>query len=133
MAAMDNHAFELKHLDGRLLYIQPPPNVQDILESGSVRCIPNEGMPISNSSKKGHLVLHFTVHMPDKLSNSQLEILRSIFPRYAKPEQSDNSYSSHMIPYDPSMDVNVKKTEDRDNDNKGQHPFSQRNVQCAQQ
>lgn len=54
----------VKHLDGRALVLNHPAG--EVLAPGTVRAIPNEGMPIYRSPfEKGNLYIKFDVKFPD--------------------------------------------------------------------
>lgn len=52
-----------------------------VVQPGSTRRIPGEGLPLpKNSSKHGDLIVSYDVYLPETISASQAEVLRDILP-----------------------------------------------------
>lgn len=68
----------IKHLDGRLLYINSDP--EQIVTPQMIQYIENEGMPSpDNPQLKGRLIIQFSVEFPSKLSiKSQKELIKNL-------------------------------------------------------
>jgi DnaJ family protein A protein 2 len=65
----------VQHLDGRSLVVAQKPG--EILAPGSIRAVPNEGMPIyKNPYEKGNLYIKFDIKFPENnsLSNEAISV-----------------------------------------------------------
>ncbi|XP_032647992.1 dnaJ homolog subfamily A member 1-like [Chelonoidis abingdonii] len=71
----------VRTLDNRTLLVSSQRG--DVIRPGSVKCVPNEGMPVYRSpAQKGRLIIHFQVRFPEPgwLSPDRLRQLRTFFP-----------------------------------------------------
>ena len=66
--------FEMKHLNGKTYTLHN--NVGNIIPPDFKKIIPNLGL--TRETHTGHLVIHFIVDFPDKLSEETIETLRKI-------------------------------------------------------
>ncbi|KAI8463685.1 MAG: DnaJ-like protein [Monoraphidium minutum] len=72
-------AFNVKHLDGRLLRISTPAG--EVVRPGSFQKVDEEGMPFPGRPYvKGHLYVHFSVKFPKSLDEEAIAGLRSLLP-----------------------------------------------------
>ena len=77
--ALDEYKFVITHLDKRTLYIKTAPG--DVLQPNAVRFIPNQGMPLSHAPQQnGHLVIHYAIQFPKRLTEKERENLRKVLP-----------------------------------------------------
>lgn len=96
--ALDNHSFVLSHLDKRTLYIKTPTGV--IVHPNSVRCIPDEGMPLSHSPlQKGKLIIHYQIEFPTFLRKSQRKVLRDVFQKNESIKKPPHSFEYETKSY----------------------------------
>jgi len=75
----------VKHLDGRQLVLDHP--VGEFLAPGSIRGVPNEGMPVyKNPYERGNLYIKFDVKFPEQnsISDEQISKLEKLLPPKAK-------------------------------------------------
>ena len=70
-------ALSLTALDGRPLRL----SVTDVVQLGSERVLPGEGMPLSKEpTKRGNLRVKFEVTFPQSLTDAQKALLRQALP-----------------------------------------------------
>lgn len=67
------------HIDGEKIEIEIPQGTQ----FGDTIKIKNKGMPIPGSTRKGDLIIHFVIIVPDKLTRKQKELME----QFAKDEK----------------------------------------------
>ncbi|XP_075763031.1 dnaJ homolog subfamily A member 1-like isoform X3 [Pelodiscus sinensis] len=87
-------------LDNRTLLVSSPRG--DIIRPGSVKCIPNEGMPVyRNPTQKGRLVIHFQVKFPEPgwLPPDRLRQLRAFFPPQEEVMATENMQEVELSDY----------------------------------
>jgi len=131
--ALTGTQFIVNHLDNRKLIIESGNN--DIITPNEMRMIPEEGMPILNSSSKGNLYIKFNVEFPKSgtLNLSQITALKAVLP-YGKTLLTNVKASKRI--YLPQNSVPNFKSSDyedeNDENNKGNNRRGQR-VECAQQ
>eukprot|EP00759_Apiculatamorpha_spiralis_P008054 PhF_6_TR15053/c0_g1_i1/m.23634/K09503/DNAJA2; DnaJ homolog subfamily A member 2 len=76
--ALLGYEFTVKHLDGRILKLKA--SAKDIVGTGSVLLVKNEGMPKKvGSNEKGNLYVFMNVKMPKQLTPEQKEALEKVF------------------------------------------------------
>lgn len=73
--ALTDCTVNLKTLDGRSLSI----NVPEVITPDYTKVVPNEGMPIKDTGKKGNLKIKFNVKFPARLTAEQKALVKEAF------------------------------------------------------
>lgn len=63
----------------RFISLGKPCALQGVTKPGEVRKIKGEGMPIQDSSKKGDLLVKFSIEFPKSLDDEQKEEVKKLF------------------------------------------------------
>ena len=136
--ALTGYHFEIEHLDGRRLYISTKPG--DIIKSGEVKEISEEGMPVEGSAfLRGNLYIHFKVKFPTQLSEEAKESLRKHLPDYTSVQILPGQKSeSHFL---QPIDVDRYNSNNNDSSNRNAYDSDEEmddqsggpQVACAQQ
>jgi DnaJ family protein A protein 2 len=109
LEALTGFQLNLKHLDGRNLFIQSPKD--QVLKPGDVKVIPGEGMYQMGDESKGDLHLKLFIEFPEKLTEEQKKGLRSIFSNEIQSEnhQGNENLDSNISFNNNSKGINQKK------------------------
>uniref|UniRef100_A0A8C4NE28 DnaJ homolog subfamily A member 1 n=1 Tax=Eptatretus burgeri TaxID=7764 RepID=A0A8C4NE28_EPTBU len=92
-------------LDSRTIVITLHPG--DIIKSGDVKCVLNEGIPFyRNPFEKGRLFIHFSVKFPpaDFLPANRLAELEALLPHRANQPPSDDIKAMELVSLEPGHD-----------------------------
>eukprot|EP01004_Peranema_trichophorum_P003487 NODE_2474_length_1573_cov_22.128276_g2131_i0.p1 GENE.NODE_2474_length_1573_cov_22.128276_g2131_i0~~NODE_2474_length_1573_cov_22.128276_g2131_i0.p1 ORF type:complete len:334 (+),score=76.99 NODE_2474_length_1573_cov_22.128276_g2131_i0:399-1400(+) len=85
LEALTGFQIPIRHLDGRLLLVKPPPG--KIIKDGDQMVVPNEGMPHQeNPLLKGGLIIRFEVEFPNSINTEYIKLLREALPPDPGPE-----------------------------------------------
>lgn len=116
----------VKHLDGRILQIKTRPG--EIISPINFKCIPNEGMPILQSDKRGMLKIQFDIKFPDPGYLTEDAIIS--LKKYLPPSELPSIDYPNMVKYCLSNYEEKKKEQQRrfKVSSDGQY-----NTQCPQQ
>ena len=74
-----------------------------VLKSNSIfkhneqKIIIGKGMPIKNSSRKGNLIINFTIDFPEKIDEKIKTQLMDILPNKTQPIEKKYNYSLYML------------------------------------
>jgi len=84
--ALCGFEFIIEHMDGRKLLVKSKPG--EIIKPGEIKEVMGEGMPIHKRPyEKGNLYIKFNVEFPDKISASQISIIKQhLVGSQPKPE-----------------------------------------------
>ncbi len=115
--------FDYKHPNGNTITIRH----DDIIKPNHVKLVKGLGFPYKNSVRMGDLVIKFKVIFPDKLEDTDKEMLLKMLPKSNDNENTkkDNNKTYYLEEYEKTND---ESDEDEDIDMEGEQ-----NVQCAQQ
>jgi len=125
--ALCGFSFPVVHLDGRVLLVKSKPG--DICKPGSVKHIPNEGMPRHrNPFDKGGLNIEFDIEMPNTVTDAMRDSLLKILPpptRKEAPYDPNDAEECYLHDYAGSSPTDGKEQreayhEDDDGDDGGQ-------------
>lgn len=134
--ALCGFKFTITHLDGHVLLVQSTPGV--VIRPGSIKVIPNEGMPISGSPfEKGRIYVKFDVEFPDEgsMGPDQMKLLEKVLPPRTPVQLDGNEEDVELMSFDPEQmreDARQGGTAYDSDDEQQGHPGGQR-VQCANQ
>lgn len=111
--ALCGFEFTIEHLDGRVLHIVS----QDVIKPFDVKEIREEGMPMKGRIwDKGSLFVHFNVIFPDKLTDEQVQTIRSLeLPKSPSVTKKDDFVEVAMY------DVDENAPEDAHDDSDDEH------------
>ncbi|KAI8902245.1 DnaJ domain-containing protein [Globomyces pollinis-pini] len=73
--ALVGYSLEIQTLDDRILRIP----INETISPGFTKSVPGEGMPNSQTKKRGNLIIKFTTKFPQTLSNTQKKLLKDAF------------------------------------------------------
>ena len=136
--ALCGFQFVVTHLDGRQLLVRNEPGhiTSHMIKPGDKKCIPNEGMPVHKQPTKfGDLIIEFTVVFPERMEESQIELLRTVLPPPANldieydPNEAHDCYVSKTNLDDLRKEIEKEDDDDDDGNGRGGGP----QVQCAHQ
>jgi len=89
-------AFNLKHLDGRILRIKSAPG--RVIKPGELLMVPNEGMPIHKRPfDKGLLIIRFKIVFPETITPEHTKILATVLPVPPELHVSNGQGSSDSV------------------------------------
>lgn len=134
--------FSLKQLDGRNLVIQSPRG--QVIEPGSVRMVPGEGMPVVNHPlEKGNLYIKFEITFPPSsfMPTEALATLEALLP--PRPRETlptgEEVEEVNLMDFDPKVHSSGSSRggrqayqEDEEHEHNG-HAHGGPGVQCAHQ
>ncbi|GAA5940439.1 hypothetical protein JCM3775_005092 [Rhodotorula graminis] len=78
LTALAGGSFVLRHLDERAIKMTVHPG--EVIKPGSLKVIPEQGMPSHRHHEMGDLIVHINVKFPDSLDPAALEPLEHILP-----------------------------------------------------
>ncbi|KAJ3177843.1 DnaJ sub B member 13 [Gaertneriomyces sp. JEL0708] len=82
--ALTGFSVEVGTLDGRTLRV----GVGEVVSPSHKRIIPNEGLPSpADSSKRGNLIIEFSVLFPTWISEADKKVLRDVLTKYTSTSQ----------------------------------------------
>ena len=118
----------ITQLDGRKLVMRWPKG--QIIRPGDKRQIAGEGMPVEDSpGQTGNMIVEFVVDFPERLEESQVELLKEVLPMGAPPVSYDpDNCEENFLTRQPIDDIK-KVAEEEDEDDEGQGG----GIRCAQQ
>jgi len=104
-------AFDIKHLDSRILRITKPNN-ESLHTNDWLRKITGEGMPIFKSGKKqfGDLFIRFNLLIPKTIEQNKLTVLKKIFEN--NNILSDTFYKQYLLENVSENDLEELITDD---------------------
>lgn len=122
--ALCGFQFKFTHLDGRELIVRQPRG--QITKPGDVKAVVGEGMPVQKQPNKfGDLIIEFLVDYPERIEESQLQLLRQALPppksvdATAKNEEEEGEVC-YVTREDLSiLEEEVKKDEEAEEENEG--------------
>ncbi|GAA5962620.1 hypothetical protein JCM8115_002147, partial [Rhodotorula mucilaginosa] len=101
LTALAGGAFSLPHLDDRAILVRIEPG--EVIKPGSVKIIPEQGMPSHRHHEMGDLVVQINVKFPDSLDPATLAPLEAILPpRPELPTYPENVHVDEVAMVDPS-------------------------------
>ncbi|BGP16528.1 hypothetical protein JCM10213_001134 [Rhodosporidiobolus nylandii] len=138
LTALAGGAFSIPHLDDRALLVKIHPG--EVIKPGSVKVIPEQGMPSHRHHELGDLVVQINVKFPDSLDPNALAPLESILP--PRPELPKYGKDIHVDEVEEMFDAAERRSKSSgmgaggfddamDTDDEGQGGGPQ--VQCANQ
>uniref|UniRef100_A0A1B6GQQ1 J domain-containing protein n=1 Tax=Cuerna arida TaxID=1464854 RepID=A0A1B6GQQ1_9HEMI len=91
---------QIHTLDNRKFVVSTAPGT--VTRPGSIKCVPNEGMPIQESpNEKGMMIIKIMVRFPDSVDPDHVDILRTCLPSStAPPVVSPDAVEAVMLDYD---------------------------------
>lgn len=105
LTALAGGAFTLPHFDDRALMVRIEPG--EVIKPGSVKVLPEQGMPSHRHHELGDLVVQINVKFPDSLDPAALAPLESILP--PRPELPKFPKNIHVDEV-PMVDVADRRT-----------------------
>jgi len=133
--ALCGFQFVIAHLDGRQLVVRSAAG--QMIKPGDKKCIAGEGMPMwKKPAQFGDLVIEFDVEFPERMMDSQIEVLRAVLPPPAAlgaefdPEDVHECYLSRQSLDEIRKEVEKEDADDED-DPRGGGGGPQ--MQCAHQ
>ncbi|BGP55703.1 hypothetical protein JCM8202_003807 [Rhodotorula sphaerocarpa] len=134
LTALAGGSFTLPHFDDRALMVRIEPG--EVIKPGSVKVLPEQGMPSHRHHELGDLVVQINVKFPDSLDPAALAPLESILP--PRPDLPTYPKNIHVDEV-PMVDIADRRTKSglgsganpddaMDTDEEGGGP----QVQCAQ-
>lgn len=78
LTALAGGSFMLRHLDERAIKVTIHPG--EVIKPGSLKVIPEQGMPSHRHHEMGDLIVHINVKFPDSLDPAALAPLEQILP-----------------------------------------------------
>lgn len=132
LTALAGGQFAIQHLDERALLVTIHPG--DVIKPGTLKIIPNQGMPSYRNHDMGDLILQINVTFPETLDPALLAPLESILPpRPALPTFPKGVHMDEHVDMVAADDRRVRsggpKGDEMDEDEEGAGP----QVQCANQ
>lgn len=118
----------ITQLDGRKLVMRWPKG--QLIKPGDKRQINGEGMPIEDGGKgqAGNMIVEFIVDFPERLQESQIEMLQQVLPMGAPPVSYDpDNCEENFLTRQPIDDIKKAAEEEDEDDEQGG------GVRCAQQ
>ena len=101
-------------------------NIEEIINTNTIKYIPNQGMPIKNKNLYGNIVIDFEIQYPTEIHDQEKKILIENFSRfYQKIEKINDAQKIEL--YDHHHQENNHYDEIYQEEEKSD------NVQCAQQ
>ncbi|GAA6028268.1 hypothetical protein JCM8097_006948 [Rhodosporidiobolus ruineniae] len=106
LTALAGGAFSIPHLDDRALLVKIHPG--EVIKPGSVKVIPEQGMPSHRHHELGDLIVQLNVKFPDSLDPSALAPLESILP----PRRDLPTYGKeiHVDEIEEMVDASERRT-----------------------
>ncbi|KAJ1527730.1 hypothetical protein ONE63_007687 [Megalurothrips usitatus] len=115
----------IKTLDDRDLVITTLPG--EVIKSGDVKCIPNEGMPqYKNPFEKGRLIIQFLVNFPTQIDPALIPQLEQCLPAREEIMIPDNAEEVILVDMDPNSSRRESRKQAYDDDDSCGN-----RVQCA--
>ncbi|KAI9470016.1 MAG: ATPase GET3 [Benjaminiella poitrasii] len=132
LTALAGGSFTIPHLDDRIMRVSILPG--EVIKPGTVKVLPNQGMPIYRSDNYGHIFVKFTVEFPppnwtNQQNLSQLETI--LPPRHQLPNVDSNKHTDEVVLED--AEGYQKRASSNAYDDDEEHTHSGPGVQCAQQ
>lgn len=124
----------ITHLDGRQLVVRNPAGA--IIKPGDKKCLPGEGMPVwKQPTKFGDLVIEFDVVFPERMQDSQIEVLRKNLP---PPKSLDVEYDASeahdcYLSRQGLDELRKEMEKDDDDDDENGRGGGGQGMQCAHQ
>ncbi|KPA80731.1 putative heat shock protein DNAJ [Leptomonas pyrrhocoris] len=121
--ALCGFQFKLTHLDGRELVVRQPRG--QITKPGDVKAVVGEGMPVlKQAGKFGDLIIEFLVDYPDRVEESQLQLLRQALPPPKSVDATARNEEEGEVCYVTREDLSIleeeiKKDEEAEDENEG--------------
>jgi len=114
----------IETLDGRLLVISTIPG--EVLKPGEIKCIMNEGMPVSGDyTHRGKLIIQFNVNFPKIIPEDLVPQLERCLPPRDESIIPDDSEHVTLMDFDPkSQNRRRQQAYEEDDEPRGQ------GVQC---
>ncbi|GAA5916116.1 hypothetical protein JCM6882_003940 [Rhodosporidiobolus microsporus] len=136
LTALAGGAFSIPHLDERALLVKIHPG--EVVKPGSVKIVPEQGMPSYRHHELGDLVVQINVKFPESLDPESLGPLESILP--PRPDLPTYDKNVHVDEIDTMVDASERRSKSgmgaggyedaMDTDDEGQGGPQ---VQCANQ
>ncbi|KAI5475158.1 DnaJ family protein [Pseudohyphozyma bogoriensis] len=106
LTALAGGSFTIPHLDDRVLLVKIAPG--EVIKPGSIKVIPNQGMPSYRHHEMGDLIVQLNVKFPDSLDAEKLGPLESILP--PRPDQPTYPKEIHIDEDVEMVDADERRT-----------------------
>eukprot|EP01062_Namystynia_karyoxenos_P043792 TRINITY_DN32080_c0_g1_i2.p2 TRINITY_DN32080_c0_g1~~TRINITY_DN32080_c0_g1_i2.p2 ORF type:complete len:183 (+),score=65.33 TRINITY_DN32080_c0_g1_i2:788-1336(+) len=100
--ALCGFALVIEHLDGRQLVIQPARG--QVVSPNCMWQVDGEGMVVQGSAaERGHLLIRFQVEFPQRISDTDAEVLSQLFGRRPQPLVAADSVECWLKPAETGL------------------------------
>lgn len=122
----------IKHLDGRQLVVRSEKG--QIIKPGDKKCIPNEGMPVwKQPTKFGDLIVEFNIQFPERMEQSQIDLLRKNLPPPKALDVEYDANEAHECYLSRQGLDDLRKEMEKEEDDDDQGSSGGQTMQCAHQ
>ena len=129
--ALCGFQFVVEHLDGRKLVVRNEPG--QLIKPGDVKVIAGEGMPIHKGNGYGDMVVEFEVEFPERMSDSEIELLRNALPPPSNTEPAAHGDDTDVCYLSRQPLDEIRREMEREADDDEEGGSGPGNVQCASQ
>lgn len=134
LTALAGGTIPIEHLDDRAIMATVKPG--EVIKPGSIKIIPNQGMPSYRHHEPGDMIVSIRVAFPDSLPPDAVPALESVLPRRPAPPQFAVNIHVEEVELEDATDRQTR-TAHRSNGAEGMdeddETGGQPHVQCANQ